>query len=47
MYNETLMVVLALMLTLVEKPMTTWAWLNMLLMLMNVTRNPMEKGVRQ
>ena len=41
------MVVIALMLALVEKPTTTWTWLNMLLMLMNVTRNPMEKGIRQ
>ena len=41
------MVVIALMLALVEKPMTTWTWLNMLLMLMNVTSNPMEKGIRQ
>ena len=41
------MVVIALMLELVEKPTTTWTWMNMLLMLMNVTRNPMEKGIRQ
>ena len=41
------MVVIALMLALVEKPTTTWTWLNMLLMLTNVTSNPMEKGIRQ
>ena len=41
------MVNIALVLALVEKPTTTWEWLNMLLMLMNVTRNPMEKGIRQ
>ena len=41
------MVNIELVLALVEKPMTTWAWLNMLLMLMNVTSNPMEKGMRQ
>ena len=41
------MVNIALVLALVEKPTTTWAWLNMLLMLMNVTRNPMEKGIRK
>ena len=41
------MIIIALMLALVEKPMTTWTWLNMLLMLTNVTRNPMEKGIRQ
>ena len=35
------------MLALVEKPTTTWTWLNMLLMLTNVTSNPMEKGIRQ
>ena len=45
--NYTLMVIIALVLTLVGKPMTTWTWLNMLLMLMNVTSNPMEKGIRQ
>ena len=34
------------MLALVEKPMMTWTWMNMLLMLMltNETSNPMEKG---
>ena len=36
-----------LVLALVGKPMTTWTWLNMLLMLTNVTRNPLEKGIRQ
>ena len=41
------MTVIALVLALVEKPTTTWTWLNMLLMLMNVTRNPMEKGIKQ
>ena len=41
------MVNMALVLALVEKPTTTWAWLNMLLMLTNVTSNPMEKGMRQ
>ena len=39
--------IIALMLALVEKPMTTWTWLNMLLMPTNVTNNPMEKGIRQ
>ena len=39
--------IISLMLELVEKPMTTWTWLNMLLMLTNVTSNPMEKGIRQ
>ena len=32
---------------LVEKPTTTWACLNMLLILMNVTNNPMKKEVKQ
>ena len=41
------MVNIALVLALVEKPTTTWTWLNMLLMLMNVTNNPMKKGIRQ
>ena len=41
------MIIIALVLALVEKPMTTWTWLNMLLMLTNVTSNPMEKGIRQ
>ena len=35
------------MLALVEKPTTAWKWLNMLLMLTNVTKNPMEKGIRK
>ena len=46
-YNEPLMMINALMLALVEKPTTTWTWLNMLLMLTKVTRNPLEKGIRQ
>ena len=41
------MIIIALVLALVEKPTTTWTWLNMLLMLTNVTRNPMGKGIRQ
>ena len=41
------MIIIALVLALMEKPMTTWTWLNMLLMLMNVTSNPMEKGIRK
>ena len=41
------MVNIALVLALLEKPTTTWTWLNMLLMLMNVTSNPMEKGIRK
>jgi hypothetical protein len=41
------MIIIALMLALVEKPTTTWTWLNMLLMLTNVTSNPMEKGIRK
>ena len=40
--------IIALILELVgKKTMTTWTWMNMLLMLMNVTRNTMEKGIRQ
>ena len=39
--------IIASVLPLVEKPTTTWEWLNMLLMLMNVTSNPMEKWMRQ
>ena len=39
--------IIALMLELVEKITTTWTWLNMLLMLTNVTSNPMEKGMKQ
>ena len=46
-YNEPLMIIIALMLALVEKPTMTWTRMNMLLMLMNVTSNPMEKGIRQ
>ena len=41
------MIIIKLMLELLEKPMTTWTWLNMLLMLTNVTSNPMEKGIRK
>ena len=41
------MIVIALVLALVEKPMTTWTWINMLLMQTNVTSNPLEKGIRQ
>ena len=41
------MITIALVLALVEKPMTTWIWLSMLLMPMNVTRNPMKKEIRQ
>ena len=41
------MTIIALVLALVEKPTTPWTWLNTLLMLTNVTRNPMEKGIRQ
>ena len=41
------MIVIALVLLLVEKPTTTWTWLNMLLMQTNVTSNPLEKGIRQ
>ena len=46
-YNEPLMITIALVLALVEKPTTTWTWLSMLLMPMNVTSNPMKKGIRQ
>ena len=46
-YNEPLMITIALMLAFVEKPTTTWTWLSMLLMPMNVTSNPMKKGIRQ
>ena len=38
------MMVIALMLTLVGKPTMTWTQMNMLLMLMSETNNPMEKG---
>ena len=41
------MIVIVLVLALVEKPTTTWSWLNMLLMLTNVTSNPLEEGMRQ
>ena len=41
------MIIIALVLELVEKPTTKWAWLNMLLMLRNVTSNPLEEGIRQ
>ena len=46
-YNKPLMIIIALVLELVEKPMATWTLLNMLLMLTNVTSNPMEKWIRQ
>ena len=46
-YNEPLMVIIEFVLALVGKPTTTWTWLNMLLMMTNVTSNPMEKGIRQ
>ena len=36
-----------MVLALVEKPTTTQTWMNMLLMLTNVTSNPLEKGRRQ
>ena len=41
------MIIIELMLALVEKPTKTWTWLNMLLMLTNVPRNSMNKGIRQ
>ena len=41
------MIVITFVLALVEKPTTTWTWLNMLLMPTNVTSNPMKKGIRQ
>ena len=41
------MIVIALVLELVEKTTTTWNWMHMLLMRENVTRNPLEKGMRQ
>ena len=41
------MITIALVLALVEKPTMTWTYLNMFLMLMNVNRNPMKKGIRQ
>ena len=43
-YNEPLMIIIALVLALVGKPTTTWTWLNMLPMPMNVIKNPMKKG---
>ena len=47
MYNEPLMIIIALMLALVAKPTMIWTWMNMLLMLRNVINNPMKKGLRQ
>ena len=41
------MIVIVLVLALVGKPMTTWTWLNMLLIRTNVTSNPLEKGIRK
>ena len=41
------MIVMALVLALGKKPTTTGAWLNMLLMLTNVTSNPLEEGIRK
>ena len=41
------MIIIALVLTLVEQPTTKWTWLSMLLMLMNVTDNPMKKRIRK
>ena len=35
------------MLALVGKPTMTWTRMNMLLKLMNVTSNPLEKGIRK
>ena len=46
-YNEPLMMVIALMLTLVGKPTMTWTRMNVLLMLTMVISNPMEKGMRK
>ena len=46
-WYEPIIIIVTLMLALVEKPMMTWTRMNMLLMLMNVTNNPMEKGIRQ
>ena len=37
------MIIIALMLALVAKPTMTWTRMNMLLMLMNETSNPMER----
>ena len=36
------MIVIALMLELVAKPTMTWTWMNLLLMLMNETSNPLK-----
>ena len=42
------MIIIALVLALVKKkPTTTWTRQDMLLMLMNVTSNPLEKGRRK
>ena len=41
------MIIIALMLALVENPMTTWTRMSMLLMLLNVTSNPLERGIKQ
>ena len=41
------MIIIALMLALVDKPTMKWTRMNMLLMLMNETSNPLEKGIRQ
>ena len=39
-YNEPLMITIALMLELVEKPMMTWTQMNMLLMLIECDQQP-------
>ena len=39
--------VIVLMLALVDKPTMTWTRMNMLRMLKDVTRNPLEKGIKQ
>ena len=41
------MIIISLMLALVGKPTKTWTRMNMLLMLIKVTSNPMKKGIRQ
>ena len=41
-YNEPLMITIALMLALVAKPMMTWTQMNMLLMLMECDQQPYE-----
>ena len=46
-WYEPIIIIVALMLALEEKPTMTWTRMNMLLMLMNETNNPMEKGVKQ